>query len=497
MMLRRANGSAIARQQITLQAVKLIVDVLANKSKDLQLAVWLTESLLKTEGFAGFHSGLRLIRGLIENFWDSFYPELEDGDAELRAAPLDWLGSRMDSALRNAPITRKRQNWIQYKESRAVGYEADATTDEKLEMRSAAIAEGKLTAEEWDLGVAGTPKEFVASLEQEIDQTLESIDSLDELCQEKFTDEPPTFGPLKRTLEEIRHTVHSILQKKRETDPDEMSAAEPVEAEADADAEPADVGWSTSEDEPVAVAAPPKARRKAGPQSAEPADKDDAFERVIAVAAYLRREDPYSPAPYLLLRGLRWGELRAAGTTTDANLLEPPPTEIRQSLKRLANEGEWQQVLELAETATGMPCGRGWLDAQRYSARAAYELGYSQIAAAIQSEVNALLEDYPDLVDATLLDDTPSANAETQTWLEEIAPLRHPPRKPRSTIRPRPRQSKHRAIPSPTPTTSPCKPHATAGRGRQSRFLPGKPVRKAQAAEDFSAGCNWPNSACP
>lgn len=316
-----------------LQAVKLIVDVLANKSKDLQLAVWLTESLLKTEGFAGFHSGIRLIRGLIENFWDSFYPELEDGDAELRAAPLDWLGSRMDSALRNAPITRKRQNWIQYKESRAVGYEADATTDEKLEMRSAAIAEGKLTAEEWDLGVAGTPKEFVASLEQEIDQTLESIDSLDELCQEKFTDEPPTFGPLKRTLEEIRHTVHSILQKKRETDPDEMSAAEPVEAEADADAEPADVGWSTSEDEPVAVAAPPKARRKAGPQSAEPADKEDAFERVIAVAAYLRREDPYSPAPFLLLRGLRWGELRAAGTTTDANLLEPPPTEIRQGLK--------------------------------------------------------------------------------------------------------------------------------------------------------------------
>jgi type VI secretion system protein ImpA len=91
-------------------------------------------------------------------------------------------------------------------------------------------------------------------------------------------------------------------------------------------------------------------------------------------------------------------------------------------LKKFANEGDWQQVLDLAETATGMPCGRGWLDAQRYSARAAYELGYSQIASTIQSEVNALVRDYPDLASSTLLDDTPAANAETQAWLQEIAP---------------------------------------------------------------------------
>ncbi len=402
------------------QVIKLIGDALATKSKDLQLAVWLTEAQLKTEGFAGLHSGLTLIRGLIENFWDTLYPELEDGDAELRAAPLDWLGGRLDAALRNAPLTRKRHSWFQYKESRAVGYETDATTDDKLEARTAAIAEGKLTAEEWDQGVAATPKSFCVDLEQELDQCLELLQSLDELCQEKFSDEPPSFGPMRSTLEEIRHTVHAIVQKKRESDPDEAPAAEQVEVEPETDA------GSGSWDEPAAVAAPPKARRKAGPQSAEPVDKDDAFERVIAVAQYLRREDPYSPAPYLLLRGLRWGELRAAGSSTDANLLEPPPTEIRQSLKRLANEGEWQQVLELAEAATGMPCGRGWLDAQRYSARAAYELGYSQIVSAIQSEVNALVADYPDLAGSTLLDDTPAANTETQTWLQEIAPASAP-----------------------------------------------------------------------
>jgi type VI secretion system protein ImpA len=119
---------------------------------------------------------------------------------------------------------------------------------------------------------------------------------------------------------------------------------------------------------------------------------------------------------------LRFGELRSAGSDLDASLLEAPPTETRQALKKAANDGDWQQVIDIAETAMGLPCGRGWLDLQRYVYRAAYELSYSQIQAVIRAEANALLADYPGLRQATLLDDTPSANPETQAWLDEIAP---------------------------------------------------------------------------
>jgi type VI secretion system protein ImpA len=142
---------------------------------------------------------------------------------------------------------------------------------------------------------------------------------------------------------------------------------------------------------------------------------------VTAVAAYLRRNDPSSPLPYLLLRGLRWGELRAAGTDVDANLLEAPPTGTRQALKKAANDSDSPQVLELGESAMGLPCGRGWLDLQRYVFRAANELGYHQVASAIRAEVNGLLADYPALRQAALLDDTPAANPETQAWLDQIA----------------------------------------------------------------------------
>ncbi|MDR3719376.1 MAG: type VI secretion system protein TssA [Bryobacteraceae bacterium] len=397
-------------------AIKLVSETLATKSKDLQLAVWLAEALLKQEGFSGFRAGLNFIQSLLATFWDGLYPEIEDGDASLRAVPLEWLGGRMDMALRNAPIVRKGLGWFKYKEALSVGREEDADTEAKAESRAAAIADGKLTGEEWDAAFASTPKEYYAALEADLDGILETVESLGALCEEKFGDDAPSFSPLRNTTEELRHTVHGLLQKKRELFPDE-----PAPAAGD--------GWSTAEEAPVeaaseqpAMAAPARPKPRGGPLAAEPVDRADACERVVSAARFLRTEDCYNPAPYLLLRGLRWGELRAAGSSLDASVLEPPPTEIRQALKQSASQYEWQQVLDLSESAMALPCGRGWLDVQRYAVRAATELGYDLVATAIRSALNALLADYPGLSEATLLDDTPAANQETRAWLKEIAP---------------------------------------------------------------------------
>jgi type VI secretion system protein ImpA len=394
--------------------IKLCGEAIATKSKDLQLAVWLTEALLKKEGFSGLREGLTVINGLLDAFWDTCFPELEDGDAELRAVPLDWLGGRFDATLRSTPITRNGLSWYKYKESRAVGYEADADSDVKLENRTNAINEGKITGEDWDAGFNGTAKDWYVSLEADIDATLEILEALSAIGDEKFGDSAPSFSPMRSTLEEVRNTVHTLLNKKRESQPD---AAAPVYEEAPAEEE--STGWDET---PAPQAAAPRTKpRRGGPLAAEPVDREDACQRVIGAADFLRREDPGNPAPFLLLRALRWGELRAAGYL-DPGLLDAPPTEIRQALKKLSTDGEWQQLLDTAETAMGLPCGRGWLDIQRHAYRACYELSYTAPAAAIQSAVKSILADLPDLLTATLLDDTPAANAETQAWIEEINP---------------------------------------------------------------------------
>ena len=119
---------------------KLAGDSLASRSKDLQLAAWLTEAQLRREGFPGLRDGLELLRGLLERFWEELYPPLEDGDAELRAAPLAWTALTLDPLVRTVSLTADGYDFFRYKESRLVGTEAAAAGDPKrLQARQQAI----------------------------------------------------------------------------------------------------------------------------------------------------------------------------------------------------------------------------------------------------------------------------------------------------------------------------------------------------------------------
>ena len=157
--------------------------------------------------------------------------------------------------------------------------------------------------------------------------------------------------------------------------------------------------------------------------SSEPADRVDAIRKVAEAAAYLRRREPESPASYLMLRGLRWGELRAAIDQADPTRLEAPPTELRRHLKKLLLDKKYDQLLEAAESTMALPCSRAWLDLQRFVVEACDALGggYEAIARAIRSELKALVTDIPQLLDASLMDETPAANAETRAWLVALS----------------------------------------------------------------------------
>lgn len=391
------------------QVIQLGQEALATKTKDLQVAAWLTEALLHTEGFSGLRQGLLLCQGLIANFWETLYPPIEESDLELRAAPLDWLGAALELPLKSIALVRAGYDWYKFKESRVVGYEAQVQNNKEKEARAQRLAEGKLAPELFDKALAETPKAFYLQSEKELDGCLEALKSLDELCSQKYGDAAPSLGKLKIALGEVRHTVHTLLQKKRETEPDSVrealggidQAGRPETTTVEATAVPGIV---------IPLA------------NSEPPDRREAVASVAKAAAILRRLEPYSPAPYMIMRGLRWGELRVAAQLSDATLLEGPPAELRQHIKRLALSNKWEELLETAENAMSLPCSRGWLDLQRAVVDACTALGerYEPIAAAIRSGLTALLKDMPQLLDTTLLDDTPAANAETKAWLNKL-----------------------------------------------------------------------------
>jgi type VI secretion system protein ImpA len=387
--------------------IKLAQDTLATVSKDLQLAAWLTEALLATEHYGGLCQGITLCEALLTKFWDTVYPVVEDGDLELRAKPLAWIGSFLDFPLRSVPVAKGGYSWFAYKDSRVVGYEDQSKSDKERQARSDLIEAGKIPAEVFDKGFAETPKAFYLTAEKELDACLQALQSLEKYCDERFEDDAPAFSKLKNALTDVRQTVHTLLNKKREKEPD------PVEVIPVAAAKAGGEGDNVS---------PASAGVLASVSLAEPADRRQAIAGIATAAAFLRKQEPLSPAPYLILRGLRWGELRTASRLGDSILLEAPPTELRQKVKRLALGKNWNELLNACEEAMALPCSRAWLDLQRLSVAACSALGaeYQPIATAIQSELRALLNDVPELLDAMLLDDTPAANPETKAWLQHL-----------------------------------------------------------------------------
>ena len=400
------------------QVVKLASEALGIRTKDLQLAAWLTEALLHQEGFSGLRQGLDLLRGLIENFWDTLYPEIEDGDVELRAAPVEWTGTRLGDDLKQVPLTRSGLSYYKFKESRTVPTEDEAAqSDQKRETRAAAIADGKITVEQFDHDLAVTPTAIYEEWVAAVAGCRESADALSTLCEDKFGQYSPSLTPLKEALELVHHTANQFLQKKLELDGRKPAASEEPDA-----ADEADSGQVASSD---GVAAVPARKRKASVVGLDPEDLDDVTVRLTAIARFLRQQDAYSPAPYLLLRGYRWGELRGYGESPDPAVLVAPSSEVRRSIKKLSLEGSWGEVLEAAEGAMAEPCGRAWLDLQRYVVRATKEWGYTAIADAVVCELRSLLADRPQILDWTLMDDTPTANAETRAWIRDAVMAPH------------------------------------------------------------------------
>jgi type VI secretion system protein ImpA len=398
--------------------IKLAGDALATRSKDLQLAAWLTEGLVKREGVGMIQPCLKLMQDLQEQFWETLYPEIEDGDAGMRAGPIEWTANRLADILHEAPITKDGLNFFQYRESRAVGYEADAeSSDAKREARELAIADGKVTGEDFDKAFASTPKTWYKAMDQAIRSAAETMEALQIYCEEKYGDEGPAFGKLRNALEEVGQVVSSLLNEKRKLEPDEPSGEEETtEEEAEAEAEPE----AAAEEEAPAESAPAARRKGVKALAADPVDRDDAMARIQACAKFLQNESPASPIAYLTQASLRLGELREQGSSPSWDFLAPPATEQRQNLKRLSAEADWGGLLNQAVAVLGEPCGRGWLDVHRYVWTASNELGYYAVAGSVIATLRALLNDIPEIPTWTMSDDTPTANPETQRWLEEM-----------------------------------------------------------------------------
>jgi type VI secretion system protein ImpA len=282
--------------------IALATETLTAKSKDLQITVWLVEALVKQHGFAGLRDGLQVLRELQERFWPSLYPVVEDEDVEPRVAPLAWLNEKLPPSIREVPLTQSRdgQNyaWWRWEESRAM----DNLGRRAQEALAAAVADGKITGEQFDKAVEATSPTFYQALFEDLNQTWEEYEQLDRVVEEKFGREAPSLLDLKQAIESCRLLIGEIAQKKGvlEPDPTPREPEPPSAAVAEREPEPSPSSQLHSR---------PAIPVHQGAVPLEPQNRADALRRLAAVADYFHRTEPHSPVAYLVQRAVRWGEM--------------------------------------------------------------------------------------------------------------------------------------------------------------------------------------------
>lgn len=274
--------------------LRLAPEVLATKTKDLEIVAWLVEALLRAHGFAGLRDGFRLLRELVDKFWDGLHPMPDEDGIATRVAPLTGL-SGGDSAgtlsvpIAMAPITRDGEfgtfGLWRYAKARDLAKNTDPAA------LNEAMAAGAATLEQFEATVRSTDPNFLRCLAGDVDAAIEHFTALTALLDAKCGADSPPSSSIRNLLLEAKQTIQHVI---RDIAGIVLEAEEPAKGEAAADG--------------AAAAAPAKS---AG-GSQEIRTREDAFKAISKVADFFRATEPHSPVASVLDQAVRWGRLPLA-----------------------------------------------------------------------------------------------------------------------------------------------------------------------------------------
>jgi len=305
------------------QVINLAVPALETQTKDLQIAAWLSESLVKEHGFAGLRDSFKLLSGLQETFWETLFPEIDEGDMEGRANALEWMDTQSAFAIKGAKITSgEGYSYLDFEDSKKFDIPEnidtlDSTDQQKFrELQAQAEKENRVTADRWRKAKAVSRRAFYEELSFALEECLAEFKELNRVIEEKFDrNQMPGTTNLKKVLDDIQTVVKKLLEDKRAEEPD---TADESATETEAGETGAAVGGAKSTG--VATAAGAIQNRQ------------DAIKRLADLAEFFRETEPHSPVSYLVQRAVKWGEMPLEMWLQDVIKDEAVLFQLRQTL---------------------------------------------------------------------------------------------------------------------------------------------------------------------
>lgn len=279
-------------QKIFLLAPKVI----ASQAKDLEIACWLTEALVRKSGFQGLKDGFSLIRQLIENFWEQgLYPVEDEDGIETRVAPIAGLnGEGADgvllSPIRNSFITEdaSQEPFSLWQYQQAV--DVSRLSDERKQADQ--IERNGFSMDNIEKAVTQSSSEFYGTLNEDVEVCLQEYKAVDTLLSEfcGSYDAPPT-SKIIELLEDAKGAINHIAKAK-------LPIAVEITEDDEGETESMDAQQANS---PAAV--------QANAVTTALNSRDDAFKQLNTIAEYFKKTEPHSPISYMLTKTVKWGNM--------------------------------------------------------------------------------------------------------------------------------------------------------------------------------------------
>lgn len=270
--------------------------VIEKQAKDLEIACWLTEALVRKSGFQGLKDGFSLIRQLVENFWEQgLYPVEDEDGIETRVAPIAGLnGEGADGVLltpiRNSMITEDASyepfSLWQYQQA----VDISRLSDERKQQDQ--IERNGFSLETIEKAVAQSSNEYYAELHDDLEICLAEYHAIDKLLTEYCGSfEAPPTSKIIELIEDAKGAINHIAKAKL-----------PIVSEV-SDSE--EEGETESMEEQSTNPEP----KQNNTVNAALNSRDDAFKQLNIIAEYFKKTEPHSPISYMLTKTVKWGNM--------------------------------------------------------------------------------------------------------------------------------------------------------------------------------------------
>ena len=289
------GSTVIPAQQADWREVENKSIDLFKRTKDLRIAVYLTQALVHNKGLAGLKDGLLLIKGLLDQYWDEVHPRLdpsEDNDPTLRINSIAGLcdAETMLKGIREAVL-------------------ADSNVFGRFTLRDIQYAGGKVpvpssmeeTVPEMatiNAAFMDTNVEDLQSLESTLLLSIETVADIDVFLLDKLgAEQAADFSTLTHLLNEAKQVIDEQLNHRGI---EGVDRGDSVGDEAAVISSDADGPETTKANVGVSGGAAATA-----PLSGEVNSREDVIRLLDMACDYYSRCEPSSPVPLLLQRAKR------------------------------------------------------------------------------------------------------------------------------------------------------------------------------------------------